>query len=41
MQGDSRVALGYERMGMLYGEFLTMDHKPNMPFEQDRIRVRL
>lgn len=24
---------------MLYGEFLTMDHKPNMPSEQDRILV--
>lgn len=35
--GDSRVALGYERDGMLYGEFLTADHKPNLRLERDRI----
>lgn len=35
--GDSRVAIGYERDGILYGEFLTEDHKPNMLREQERI----
>lgn len=37
--GDSRIAMGLERQGggALEGEFLTVDHKPNMPLEQERI----
>ncbi|CDJ44214.1 serine-threonine phosophatase 2C, putative, partial [Eimeria tenella] len=36
--GDSRIALGLElEGGGLEGEFATVDHKPNMPLEQERI----
>ncbi|KAL8271471.1 hypothetical protein Esti_004672 [Eimeria stiedai] len=36
--GDSRVAIGVEGAeGGLEGSFLTVDHKPNMPHEQERI----
>ncbi|CDJ49322.1 serine-threonine phosophatase 2C, putative [Eimeria brunetti] len=36
--GDSRIALGVEvEGGDLDGEFMTVDHKPNMPLEQERI----
>ncbi|KAL8446650.1 hypothetical protein Emag_004657 [Eimeria magna] len=36
--GDSRVAIGVEGSeGGLEGSFLTVDHKPNMPHEQERI----
>lgn len=36
--GDSRVAIGIDCVGGgLEGEFLTVDHKPNMPLEQERI----
>ncbi|KAL8434071.1 hypothetical protein Efla_001543 [Eimeria flavescens] len=36
--GDSRVAIGVEGPdGGVEGSFLTVDHKPNMPQEQERI----
>ncbi|OEH78562.1 serine-threonine phosophatase 2c [Cyclospora cayetanensis] len=36
--GDSRIAIGVEREeGNVEGEFATVDHKPNMPLEQERI----
>ena len=37
--GDSRAALVHAQAGYIWGEFLTADHKPDLPIERARIEA--